>query len=72
MRQRAAQDRAGERVAAGEVGGVARAAGHLLDAVDQRLAHADRIVAGADLRAGRDRLHRARSAAAFTDSMIFT
>ena len=38
----AAQDHGDERAGRGQVGGVARAAGDLLDAVDQRLAYADR------------------------------
>ena len=66
VRHRAAQDATDQRLAEGQVGGVARAAGDLLDAVDERCALSDptgRAVRGA---------HRAPPAAARTDSMIFT
>ncbi len=71
-----AQDGADQRPARREVGGVARGAGHLLDAVDQRLAHAHRPRAATRVR--RSAAHRtspvagATPAAACTDSMILT
>ncbi len=70
VRERAAQDRAYVRAARGEVRGVARAAGDLLHAVDQRLAQAH--AGEGTTRSGLGRLHRVASAAAWTDSMIFT
>ena len=83
VRDRAAQNRADERIAAFDVGSETRAAGDLLDAIDQRLAHADRAIRPHE-RTGPVR-HRdsprsqpwladslRASAAACTDSMIFT
>ena len=82
VRDRAAQDAADQRLAEGQVGGVARATGDLLDAIDQRRALADgaALVRGRcapGLRAVGDveeigPSHRAPPAAACTDSMIFT
>jgi hypothetical protein len=71
VRDRAPQDRADERAARREVGRVARGAGHLLDAVDERLPHADRLRRRQALRF---RVHRPppAAAAACTASMIFT
>ena len=69
VRDRAPQDRADERAARREVRRVAGGAGHLLDAVDERLAHAHRL---RRRRALRFRVHRAPPAAACTASMIFT
>ena len=64
---RAAQDAPDQRVGVVEVGGVAGAAGDLVDAVDQRHAAARELAVG-------DRVggHVRVSAAALTDSMIFT
>ena len=75
VRDRAPQDRADERAGRLEVRRVAGATGDLLDAVDERLAHADH--AGVSF-AGRRAFHGGVSrivhvaATACTDSMIFT
>ena len=61
VRDRAAQDAADQRRLQRQVGGVARAAADLVDAVDQRRAHADACGA-----------HASAPAARCTDSMIFT
>ena len=76
VRDGAAPDAADERAGAGQVGGVARAAADLLDAIDQRPAFAHRV-RGRGRLARRQRfvraLHAARSAAAAcTASTIFT
>ena len=73
---RAAQDAADQRRPQWQIGGVAGAAGDLVDAVDQRRAHADAgsLVgpsSGADV--GRSPVsHPLAPAAARTDSTIFT
>ena len=76
MRERAAQDRADQRaVTPGlrrQIRGVKRAAGHLLDPVDQRLSHADRGRCGMAQRLVPRRVHGLDLAAACTDSTIFT
>ncbi len=76
MRHRAAQDAADQRGAKRQVGGVARAAGDLVDAVDQRRAHADAgslASPSSDGYLGRSLVfHALAPAATCTDSMIFT
>jgi hypothetical protein len=76
VRDHAAADAAHEGAGAGQVGGVARTAADLLDAVDERAALADRMRGGcrfvrqADVLEAHGRASSRVSAAACTDSMI--
>ncbi len=76
VRDGAAQDASHQRLAERQVGGVAGAAGHLLDAVDERRALADGTLARRGQRRCCKRtafgVHLHSSTAACTDSTILT